>query len=150
MQKMNETERTKTLSPTKEFPNVLEISDTEVLEISNCSIILKRVSEESYEFKFDGFSYIQLLRCLRDLCLFTTAPTSIQFEAIARFHKRGREQNIAKEDFENQSHTLNCALDFAVNQKTLTNHESFLVRQFLVLNLPLLYAYTEFNRLIGE
>ncbi len=136
-----------------DFPDLFEISECETLKIRETSLCLEKTDSNAlnvYEFKFDDYSYLQLLRCFRDFCFFAAAPNAMQFEAMMRFEKRGREVKLAKRDFETQSRTLNGILDFAVTAEVFKEHECFLLRQFLILNLPLLYAYMELDRLIGQ
>ncbi len=136
-----------------DFPDMLEISEIDILYVRGSYIVLERKEGHetmSHKFKFDDFVYIQLLRCFRDLCFFTTAPSEIQFKAMRRFSQKAFEKSLDKKDFETNSHTLNAVLDYAANEKALKPHEQFLVRQFLLFHLPLLYAHMELSRLIGE
>ncbi len=135
------------------FPDTLELSATEVLRVSGEKIILERTKFDQhhcYEIIFDHFLYIQFLRCFRDLCLFSTAPSISQYEALTRFHKKANELNISQGDFEINSQKLRQILVFASESKSKSPHENFLIQQFLKMNLPVLYAYLEMDKLIGS
>ncbi len=135
-----------------ELPDFLEISECESLQVCGTNLHLYKTDKteprNEKQFKFDAYSYLQLIRCLRDLCFFSAGPSKSQFEAMTQFEKRAIELKLCQQDFETKSRPFLTVLNFAATGLEFKDHESFLIQQYLILNLPLLYAYMELDRLL--
>ncbi len=130
----------------------LELSPTEMLVVSgHCLEFQRKKSPNLYKLVFDDYIYIQFIRCLRDLCLYISMPNSRQYEAMVKFAQKAQDMKITRRDLLKSSSTkLDMVLRYAYNYPDQTEGEKFFLRQFLILNLPLLYAHSQLNELIGE
>ncbi len=130
----------------------LELSPSATLVVSGKTLELQRAkSPNTYKLLFDDYIYIQFIRCLRDLCLYISMPNSRQYHTMVKFVEHAQVVKLTRCDLVKLSSTkLDMVLRYACDWPDVSEEEKFLLRQFLILNLPLLYVHTQFNELIGE
>ncbi len=135
-----------------EETHIFEISEKETLIVTNNILELKRRGSPNKNWKivFDGFIYIQFVRCLHDICLFMSMPNSLQYRALLRFQTCAKKAKLSKDDFANQSSNFDFVLGSATSMPDVGEDQKFLLKNFLKLNLPVLYAHSQLQYLLGE
>ncbi len=97
---------------------------------------------------FDDFLYVQFIRCVRDLCIFMSMPNMVQYDTAIRFINASEDLQLDRKDFKHRTTKFEKALTESLHIQKYTEEEIFFVRQYILLNLPLLYAYIELNKLV--
>ena len=130
--------------------DVLELSPSETLCISGKSLELRRESSPNqFKIVFNDFTFVQFVRCTKELSLFLSMPTKQQYQVMTSFLNRAKENCLTKKDFEAHSRRLDNAIKFACSQFVETEEEEkFFLEKFLLLNMPLLYTNYELGFMI--
>ena len=150
--RQEKTEKTaRSASDLETEPDMLELSPSDTLLVCGNNLELSRMhSPNSFKIAFNHFNYVQFVRCLKDLCLFMSLPNANQYESLLKFFSRSQEINLQKSDFEKRSSKLTSTLAYV--SRSLGNNsveQEFDIHKFLLLNLPLLFAYGELHMLLN-
>ncbi len=144
------TKSASTVEKEVEEADMLELSLNETLYVreENLELRRKHCGNPPFVVAFDDFMFVQFIRCLRDLCLYMALPNMEQFQGFEDFLCKAQEYGLEKSDYRKNSRKLEIILQYCCGRAEQNAQEKFLLRQFLKINLPLLYSYTDLNKLL--
>ncbi len=119
-----------------EETQLCEISQKESIFVKG-KVFGKRIEDKTvFEIEFDPITYINLLFSVRDICLFISYPTELQYNGLLAYHTA--EGNTTSEKL------------IAVRRKNegKTEMQLFMLEQFLTLNLTLIDFYSDVRKLL--